>query len=164
MPSQDCGPAKCQGLRGANGTQQTTLASEGSLRGERSLCSSLGPGFREDKYPFPGPFCPLPHGGVSASQSPLESLHTHTHPSQAAKCPFCCTFHQPRPLSEPLIYKLFVRLNHHSCSAPEDVIVPTPTLHSPGEAGPGSQGDLPGAPLAACRGSGCAAARAAGPW
>lgn len=30
VPLRDCGPAKCQGPRGAHGTRQTTLASEGS--------------------------------------------------------------------------------------------------------------------------------------
>lgn len=164
MPLQDCGPAKCQGLRGANGTQQTTLASEGSLLGGRSLCCSLGPGFREDKYPFPGPFCPLSPTGASLPASLPWNPSTHTHTRQAAKCPFYCALDQPRPLSEPLIYKLFVHLTRHSCSTPEDVIVPTPHFIRQVNQAQCLRGDLPGAPLSDCRGSWCAGARAAGLW
>lgn len=155
VPVPDCGPAKCQGLRGADVTQQTTLAPEGSLLTARraSLCSRLGPGLREDKYPFPGPFCSLPAtqpGGISASHSLLEpSART----GQAAKCPFCRVLGQPRPLPEPLIYKLFVRPTCHSCSTPEDGIVPTPTLHWPGVTRPRLRGNPRGAPLAARPGS-----------
>lgn len=154
VPIPDCGPAKCQGLRGADGTRQTA-----GVRGLTAHCEESVPLLpprawtqgRQISLPRAILSSPATHpGGISASHSLLEpSAHT----GQAAKCPFYRVLDQPRPLPEPLIYKLFVRPTRHSCSTPEDGIVPTPTLHWPGVTRPRLRGDPRGAPLAARPGS-----------
>lgn len=78
-----------------------------------------------------------PDGAPLPPVSPGIPPHTHPKhtptPNQAAKCPFCCVSDQPRPLSEPLTYKLCLCASPTTPAPPLKMSLHPPhTLHSPG--------------------------------
>lgn len=112
--------------------QNAKVSKEARLLGERPLCSQPQAWIQGTQISLPRAILssPCPRGHLC--QSLLEFLQT----PQAAKCPFHCILHQPRPPSKTWDFQGLPRgefttsLTHHSCCTSEGVLVPIPPTHT----------------------------------
>lgn len=115
------------------GTQNTTVSKEAWPLGERSQCSQPRAWVQGAQISFPRAILssPCPRGHLC--QSLLEFLQT----PQAARCPFHCISHQPRPVFQNLgLPGVAQPASPTTLAAPPKMFLcPSPphTLHSPGQ-------------------------------